>query len=68
MSDFIDTLVNTGDFGNQSEVIRAAIRLLQEKQAKSKITMIRKLIDDGDLSPDVENFSMASVKRKLDSI
>jgi antitoxin ParD1/3/4 len=65
MDEFIETLVSSGDYGNQSEVIRAAIRLLQEKQAKSKITQLRQLIDDGDNSPDVEGFSMSLVRQKL---
>jgi antitoxin ParD1/3/4 len=65
MDEFIETLVSSGDYGNQSEVIRAAIRLLQEKQAKSKITQLRLLIDDGDSSPDVEGFSMSLVRQKL---
>lgn len=65
MDDFIETLVSSGDYGSQSEVIRAAIRLLQEKQAKSKITQLRQLIDDGDNSPDVEGFSMLLVRQKL---
>ena len=65
MDEFIETLVSSGDYGNQSEVIRAAIRLLQEKQAKSKITQLRQLIDDGDSSPDVEGFSMSQVRQKL---
>ncbi|MGJ8629484.1 MAG: type II toxin-antitoxin system ParD family antitoxin [Glaciecola sp.] len=61
MDEFIETLVSSGDYGNQSEVIRAAIRFLQEKQAKSKITQLRLLIDDGDISPDVEGFSMSRI-------
>jgi len=67
MNKFIETLVSSGDYGNQSEVIRAAVRLLQEKQAKSKLTQLRTLIDDGDGSPDVEKFSMSSIKQKLDA-
>ena len=67
MDEFIETLVSSGDYGNQSEVIRAAIRLLQEKQAKSKITQLRQLIDDGDNSPDVEGFSISLVKQKLNN-
>jgi len=67
MDEFIETLVTSGDYGNQSEVIRAAIRLLQEKQAKSKITQLRQLIDEGDNSPDVEGFSMSQVKQKLNN-
>ena len=65
MDEFIETLVSSGDYGNQSEVIRAAIRLLQEKQAKSKITQLRLLIDDGNSSSDVEGFSMSLVRQKL---
>lgn len=67
MDKFIESLVNSGDYGNQSEVIRAAIRLLQEKQAKSKITQLRQLIDEGDNSSDVEGFSMSLVKQKLNN-
>ncbi|MBT1450203.1 type II toxin-antitoxin system ParD family antitoxin [Glaciecola sp. XM2] len=67
MDEFIETLVTSGDYGNQSEVIRAAIRLLQEKQAKSKITQLRKLIDEGDNSPDIEDFSMSLIKQKLNN-
>lgn len=67
MDKFIESLVNSGDYGNQSEVIRAAIRLLQEKQAKSKITQLRQLIDEGDNSSDVEGFSMLLVKQKLNN-
>jgi antitoxin ParD1/3/4 len=67
MNEFIETLVSSGDYGNQSEAIRAAVRLLQEKQAKSKLTQIRRLIHDGDESLDVENFSMLSIKQKLDA-
>lgn len=67
MDEFIETLVTSGDYGNQSEVIRAAIRLLQEKQAKSKITQLRQLIDEGDNSPDIKDFSMSLVKQKLNN-
>ena len=65
MDEFIEALVSSGDYGNQSEVIRDAIRLLQEKQAKSKLNQLRKLIDEGDNSPDVADFSMAPIKQKL---
>lgn len=67
MNEFIEALLSSGDYGNQSEVIRAAVRLLQEKQAKSKLTQLRGLIDDGDNSSDVENFSMSSIKQELDA-
>ena len=66
MDEFIENLVRSGDYSNQSEVIRDAIRLLQEKQAKSKLTQLRKLIDEGDASEDVEDFCMSKVKATIE--
>lgn len=66
MSQFIEGLVNSGDFNNQSEVIRAGVRLLEEQTAASKLQQLRQLIEDGDNSPDVENFSMENIKKSLD--
>jgi antitoxin ParD1/3/4 len=67
MGAFIESLVDSGDFNNQSEVIRTAIRLLEEQTAASKLQLFRQLIDEGDNSPDVENFSMENIKRRLDN-
>lgn len=66
MSDFIERMVNSGDYNNQSEVIRAALRLLQEQNASSKLHQLRMLIDEGDESEDDVNFSMSSLKQRLD--
>ena len=66
MSKFIEGLVASGDFNNQSEVIRAGVRLLEEQTAASKLQVLRHLIEEGDDSPDVEHFSMESIKKKLD--
>lgn len=67
MGAFIESLVESGDFNNQSEVIRTGIRLLEEQTAASKLQQLRQLIDEGDNSPDVENFSMNNIKRRLDN-
>ena len=45
---FIDQMIESGDFANQSEVIRAGIRLLQEQQAKSKLNQLRQLVKEGE--------------------
>jgi antitoxin ParD1/3/4 len=66
MGQFIERLVSSGDFNNQSEVIRAAVRLLEEQTASSKLQQLRNLIDEGDNSPDIEGFSMHNIKKKLD--
>ena len=65
MESFIEGLVTSGNYNNQSEVVRAGVRLLEEQTAASSLEEIRQLIKDGDDSPDVENFSMENIKKKL---
>ena len=55
---FIEGLIQSGDFASQSEVIRAGIRLLQEQHANSKLATLRCLIEEGENSPVVENWSI----------
>lgn len=54
---FIDQMIESGDFANQSEVIRAGIILLQEQQAKSKLNHLRQLVKEGENSPVVEGWN-----------
>ena len=44
---FIENLVMLGNYKTNSEVVREGLRLLQEKQAASKLETLRKLIDEG---------------------
>lgn len=67
MDSFIAGLVDSGSYNNQSEVIRAGIRLLEEQTASSKLKQLRQLIEEGDDSPDIEGFSMDNIKKKLDN-
>ena len=67
MNTFIAGLVDSGNYNNQSEVIRAAVRLLEEQIASSKLQQLRQLIEEGDDSLDVENFSMENLKKRLDN-
>lgn len=67
MSEFIEAMVRSGNYNNQSEVIRAALRLLQEQDASSKLNALRLLIEEGEQSEDDINFSMDSLKKRLDS-
>ena len=50
LGEFIEALIRSGDYQNQSEVIRDGLRLLREKQARSKLQELRRLIDEGDAS------------------
>ena len=67
MSEFIEAMVSSGNYNNQSEVIRAALRLLQEQDASSKLYALVLLIEEGERSEDDINFSMDSLKKRLDS-
>jgi antitoxin ParD1/3/4 len=55
-SDFIDAQVSSGRFGTASEVVRAGLRLLEEREAK--LTKLRELIREGDESGPGEPFDL----------
>ena len=71
LSDFIEGQVETGRFQNQSEVVRAGLRLLQEQEAKSKLQQLRDLIDEAENSPAIDNWTkdkfIAEIKRKVNA-
>lgn len=54
---FIDGMIKSGDFANQSEVIRAGIRLLQEQRVESKLTRLRQLVLEGENSPIIDDWN-----------
>ncbi|MBL4660725.1 MAG: type II toxin-antitoxin system ParD family antitoxin [Alcanivoracaceae bacterium] len=45
---FIDDSIESGYYKTTSEVVREGLRLLQEKQAESKLKMLQKLIKEGE--------------------
>jgi len=45
---FVESLVESGSYKTNSEVVRDGLRLLQEKQAASKLETLRRLIDEGE--------------------
>jgi antitoxin ParD1/3/4 len=66
---FVQAQVSAGRYKNVSEVIRAGLRLLENEE--SKIILLRKAIQEGLISPRVENFdfdenlkSLKAEKRK----
>lgn len=50
LRNFIEDLVSSGIYKTNSEVVRDGLRLLQEKQADSKIQMLQKLVEEGENS------------------
>ena len=49
---YVESLVHSGDYRSNSEVLRESIRLLREKQASSKLKQLRQMIDEGEGSGD----------------
>ena len=52
--EFIKASIAGGRYNNASEVLRAALRKLEEDEAR--IEALRSAIDEGDASPDVVGF------------
>jgi antitoxin ParD1/3/4 len=59
---FIDQQIESGRYGSASEVIRASLRLLEERE--QKIEGLRKALLDGERSGDVGELDMKKVKTK----
>ncbi|MBQ3710609.1 MAG: type II toxin-antitoxin system ParD family antitoxin [Bacteroidales bacterium] len=52
--EFIQNCILEGRYNNASEVIRAGLRLLEEEE--SHLAALRAALDEGEASPDVEDF------------
>ncbi len=50
LRNYVEFLVQSGDYKTNSEVLRESLRLLREKQAASKLEKLRQLIDEGENS------------------
>lgn len=71
LRDYVESLVNAGDYRSNSEVLRESLRLLREKQASSKLALLRRLIDEGEKSGEPVDWNaddfLTSMKRKLNA-
>lgn len=52
--EFIQNCILDGRYNNASEVIRAGLRRLEEEE--SRLAALRAALDEGEASPDVEDF------------
>jgi antitoxin ParD1/3/4 len=59
---FISRQVESGRYGSASEVVRASLRLLEERE--QKIEGLRKALLDGERSGDVGELDMKKIKAK----
>jgi antitoxin ParD1/3/4 len=64
---FVLTRVESGRYENASEVVRAALRILEreEEQYAAKLGALRAAIDEGDASGIAKGNTFARVRRKL---
>jgi antitoxin ParD1/3/4 len=62
--EFINKQLNTGRFSSTSEVIRAALRLLEEEE--TKLSTLRKLLEEGENSG-VADYSLTGLIDELDN-
>jgi len=59
---FIDQQISSGRYGSASEVVRASLRLLEERE--QKIEGLRRALIDGERSGDVGELDMKKIKTK----
>ena len=50
LRNYVESLVDSGDYRSNSEVLRESLRLFREKQAESKLAQLRHLINEGETS------------------
>lgn len=60
---FIQATISSGRYNNASEVMRAALRRLEDEE--TRLQALRAAIDEGDSSADVENFDRDSFLSEL---
>jgi antitoxin ParD1/3/4 len=59
---FIDKQISSGRYGSASEVIRASLRLLEEREGR--IGALRQALIDGENSGDAGAYSLKDLKAK----
>lgn len=66
LQDFVKAKVKTGDYNNASEVIREALRVLQEREADRRLQIgaLKRLIRDGEESGTPIAWDPQAIKRK----
>lgn len=62
-ADFVDTQVSSGRYGSASEVVRAGLRLLEERN--QKLAALRKALVDGEASGPARPFDRAAFVQRM---
>jgi antitoxin ParD1/3/4 len=66
MDQFITAKVESGDYANASEVMRAALRGMEkeEQEYEEQMAVLRAAIAEGDASPDAEDGVFERIREK----
>jgi antitoxin ParD1/3/4 len=67
LKNFIDESVKSGNYKTTSEVVREGLRLLQEKQAGSKLKILQKLIQESEDSGGTTEWNMQDFLNRMDA-
>lgn len=67
LKNFIDESVKSGNYKTTSEVVREGLRLLQEKQAGSKLKILQNLIQEGEDSGSATEWNMQDFLTRMDA-
>lgn len=64
---FIATQLKEGRYASASEIVRDALRLLEEKEANSKLNALRSALIEGEESGDAGAVDMKAIKQNAKS-
>lgn len=62
---FVESQVAAGRYGSASEVVRAGLRILEERETKHQA--LQRAITEGMQSGVADDFDMAAIQRELDT-
>lgn len=65
LREFIESLIESGDYRTQSEVIRESLRLLREKQAESRLQALRDMLAERLSSGEAQPWEKDAFLRKV---
>ncbi|MGD0958285.1 MAG: type II toxin-antitoxin system ParD family antitoxin [Methylomonas sp.] len=61
-NDLIESLLKSGRYASVSEIIRDALRLLEERESNSKLQALRTALIEGEQSGDAGELDMESIR------
>ena len=61
---FIETTVSEGRYASASEMVRDGLRLLEEREANSKLAALRAALIDGEESGDAGVLDMEEIRKE----